>query len=140
MVVKFHELDNSVDLKFSVIIAKDQHGFVYVRHQNRNTWEAPGGHIETGETAFEAASRELIEETGAKDFSILEICNYSVSVEDATTFGGLFFAEIHSYGDSLDFETAEVKSFNRMPANLTYPKIQPFLLEKVLCQLKVKTG
>ena len=75
MIINFHELNNSENLKFSVIFAIDQDGFVYVRHQDRSTWEMPGGHIEAGETALEAANRELIEETGAKGFKIVEICN-----------------------------------------------------------------
>jgi 8-oxo-dGTP diphosphatase len=136
MIVNFHELGCSEKLKFSVIVATDQDGFVYVRHQDRSTWEIPGGHIEAGETALEAANRELIEETGAKDFNIIEICNYSVTLGDSTTYGGLFFAEIHSYQGSLDFEIAEVKSFKNSPSDLTYPKIQPLLFDKVLNRLK----
>ena len=136
MRVNFHDVGDSKNLKFSVIFATDQDGFVYVRHQDRSTWEIPGGHIEAGETALEAANRELIEETGAKDFNIVEVCNYSVTVSDTTRYGGLFFAEINSYTDSLDFEIAEVKSFKNMPSDLTYPKIQPLLFDKVMSSLK----
>ena len=136
MIVNFYDAGNSKNLKFSVIFATDENGFVYVRHQDRSTWEMPGGHIEAGETALEAAHRELIEETSAKDFNIIEVCNYSVTVGDSTTYGGLFFAEINSYTDSLDFEIAEVKSFKNMPSDLTYPEIQPLLFDKVLSKLK----
>lgn len=131
MNINFHGLDITQSLKYSVIVAVDQRGFVFVRHQDRTTWEIPGGHIEAGETALEAAKRELFEETGAAEFSLLEVCNYSVTVGDSTTYGGLFFAEIQSYCGSLKFETAEVKSFKSMPSNLTYPAIQPLLLNKV---------
>jgi 8-oxo-dGTP diphosphatase len=131
MNINFHGLDITQSLKYSVIVAVDQRGFVFVRHQDRTTWEIPGGHIEAGETALEAAKRELFEETGAAEFSLLEVCNYSVTVGDSTTYGGLFFAEIQSYCGLLKFETAEVKSFKSMPSNLTYPAIQPLLLNKV---------
>ncbi|MEJ8562462.1 NUDIX hydrolase [Yoonia sp. GPGPB17] len=34
------------------------------KEPNANTWGFPGGHVELGETGFEAAVRELAEETG----------------------------------------------------------------------------
>jgi 8-oxo-dGTP diphosphatase len=131
MIVDFHGLDITENPKYAVIVAIDHSGYVFVKHQDRTTWEIPGGHIEAGETALEAAKRELIEETGAAEFSLKEVCYYSVTVGDSTTYGGLFFSEIQSYCGSLEFEIAEVKSFTSMPSNLTYPAIQPLLLNKV---------
>jgi 8-oxo-dGTP diphosphatase len=132
MIVNFHELDNSVNLKFSVIVARDNNGFVFVKHQDRDSWEIPGGHIEAGETSAEAAKRELIEETGASSFSVYEVCNYSITVGNSISYGRLFFAEISDYSGSLDFEIDQVKSFAHIPDNLTYPKIQPLIFEEVL--------
>jgi 8-oxo-dGTP diphosphatase len=129
--VNFQDIGQPEELKFSVIVARDKNGFVFVRHQDRSTWEIPGGHIENGETAFEAASRELREETGADKFSLVEVCTYSVTAGDSTTFGGLYFAEIHNYQNTLEHEIAEVRSFKDLPDELTYPKIQPFLFQKV---------
>jgi ADP-ribose pyrophosphatase YjhB (NUDIX family) len=34
------------------------------KEPNANTWGFPGGHVELGETALDAAARELMEETG----------------------------------------------------------------------------
>lgn len=135
MIVSCHELDDSVTLKISVIVARDNRGFVFVKHQNRDTWEIPGGHIEAGETATEAAIRELKEETGALNFTISEICNYSVSVDDSISYGRLFLAEISDYSGSLDFEIDSVESFVEIPENLTYPNIHPFLFDKVVNRL-----
>ena len=132
MIVNFHELDNSVNLKFSVIVARDDNGFVFVKHQDRDSWEIPGGHIEAGETSAEAAKRELIEETGASSFSVYEVCNYSITVGNSISYGRVFFSDISDYSGSLDFEIDEVKSFARIPDNLTYPKIQPLIFEEVL--------
>ncbi len=52
-------------LTYSVISARFKGKWIFVRHQKRSTWEIAGGHIEEGETSFEAAGRELMEETGA---------------------------------------------------------------------------
>lgn len=132
MIVSCHELDDSVTLNISVIVARDNRGFVFVKHQNRDTWEIPGGHIEAGETAAEAAIRELKEETGALNFTISEICNYSVTVDDSISYGRLFFAEVSDYSGSLDFEIDIVESFVEIPENLTYPNIHPFLFDEVV--------
>jgi 8-oxo-dGTP diphosphatase len=132
MIVNFHELDNSFNLKFSVIVERDDNGFVFVKLQDRDTWEIPGGHIEAGETSVEAAKRELIEETGATSFSMIEVCNYSITIGDSISYGRLFFSDISDYSGSLDFEIDQVKSFARIPDNLTYPKIQPLIFEEVL--------
>jgi 8-oxo-dGTP diphosphatase len=139
MIVDFHELDDSVSLKISVIVAKDKSGFVFVKHQNRDTWEIPGGHIEAGETPAEAANRELREETGALSFNISEICNYSVRLDESISYGRLYFAEIRDYTGSLDFEIDKIKSFVNIPDNLTYPQIHPFLFHKVVNSVLDKT-
>ena len=135
MVVDFHELDNSVNLRFSVIVARDDNGFVFVKHQDRDTWEIPGGHIEAGETSTEAAKRELIEETAASRFIMNEVCNYSITIGNSISYGRLFFAEISDYSGSLDFEIEEVQSFTSIPDNLTYPKIQALIFEEVLSRV-----
>ena len=53
--VKFY--DNVADnfLEFAVIIAKTNGKWVFCRHKDRDTYEIPGGHRESGETIFETA-------------------------------------------------------------------------------------
>jgi 8-oxo-dGTP diphosphatase len=138
MVVDFQDLDDSLCFQFSVILAKDKNGFVYVQHQDRDTWEIPGGHIEAGETALEAAHRELKEETGALDYELQVVCDYSVNIDNTITYGRIFFAEIKRYSGSLDFEIDQVHSFGKMPDNLTYPLIQPLLFQEVLSRIPEK--
>jgi 8-oxo-dGTP diphosphatase len=133
--IKFYNLDFDAELIYSVIISKDKNGYILVKHKDRTTWEIPGGHIEGGETPLEAAKRELKEETGAIDFNLVEICNYSVSNGEKISFGRLFYAEIITFSDKLNFEMDQVKSFTQLPESLTYPDIQPFLLKEVLKRL-----
>lgn len=135
MLVEFHGLDNLVSLRYSVTVSKYKEGYIFVKHKDRSTWEIPGGHIEDGESPFEAAERELIEETGAMNFVIKEICNYSVNRNNGKSYGRLFYAEIKSFSNKLNFETIEVKSFSELPNKLTYPKIQPYLFKEVLNRL-----
>ncbi len=45
--------------------------FLLIRH-NAGHWAFPKGHAEKGESDVEAAVREFVEETGIKDYTILE--------------------------------------------------------------------
>jgi len=102
-----------------------------VRHQERTTWEIPGGHIETGENPDQAAARELKEETGTEKFDLTPISDYSVTMVDQTSYGRLYFAEISQMGILPPSEIAEVIQLNSLPDELTYPQIQPELLNFV---------
>ena len=117
--------------KYAVIIAKHEGKLLWCRHQDRTTWEVPGGHIEEDETAIEAAARELQEETGAVNFTLTPVCWYSAFCANSEphSVGLLCTAEVHSFGE-LHSEISEVQPFDVMPSNLTYPQIQPFLLEE----------
>ena len=92
--VNFYDSINDSMLKFAVIIARHNGKWVFCKHKERNTWEAPGGHREDGEDILETAKRELYEETGAITFDITPICIYSVTAPDnfdgMETFGKLF--------------------------------------------------
>ena len=80
--VNFYDSINDSMLKFAVIIARHNGKWVFCKHKERNTWEAPGGHREDGEYILETAKRELYEETGAITFDITPICIYSVTAPD----------------------------------------------------------
>lgn len=115
-------------LTYSVISAKFEGNWIFVRHQKRTTFEIAGGHIEKGETSYEAACRELMEETGALDFSIDCIATYSVKKDGETGWGRLYFAEVSEIGAIPDIsEIAEVILLDHLPENLTHPDIQPHL-------------
>ena len=132
MEIKFYNLQDRKDLKYVVIISRALNGFIFVKHFERDTWEIPGGHIEKGETPLQAAKRELVEETGASDYSIKEICDYSVTCDGVINYGRLLYAEIKENKIELEHEIELARSFNELPTNLTYPEIQPVLFKEVL--------
>lgn len=136
MEVKFYEsVDNGL-LKFAVIIAKSDGKLVFCKHKERNTFEIPGGHREEGETILDAAKRELYEETGALKYTITPVCVYSVTGKNRVnelgeeSFGMLYYAEIEKFESELHSEIEKIALFDRLPENLTYPLIQPRLIEE----------
>jgi 8-oxo-dGTP diphosphatase len=130
--VKTHPLgkDNGQYL-FVVIVTQYQDKWVWVKHRERDTWEIPGGHIEKGESANEAASRELIEETGAIKFSIKPFCDYSVIAGNKSGISRLYFAIIDEIGPLPESEIGSVAFFENLPEKLTHPGIQPILFGEV---------
>jgi 8-oxo-dGTP diphosphatase len=120
-------------LTYSVIAAIYDGQWLFVRHHDRVTWEIAGGHIETGETPFKAARRELIEETGAAEFELHCVATYSVEKDGIMGYGRLFFADVHKIEPIPDTsEIAELRLSEHLPENLTYPDIQPYLFQKVI--------
>jgi 8-oxo-dGTP diphosphatase len=125
--------DPGVRLTYSVISARYNGKWTFVRHHKRTTFEIAGGHIEEGETSDEAAARELAEETGATKFSIGCISTYSVSKDGDTDWGRLYYADITEMGPIPDIsEIAEVVLLDQIPEHPTHPDIQPHLFRKTL--------
>lgn len=136
--VKFYNEISNEDLKFAVIMARYNGKWIFCKHKKRETYEIPGGHREANENIVDAAKRELQEETGAIDFNIEPITVYSVTRKNSDnsneneTFGMLFYAEVYSLNSTLENEIEQIEFFNKMPINLTYPEIQPYLYNKVI--------
>ena len=132
--VKFYDEVDDRLLKFAVIIAKSGGRWVFCKHQERNTYEVPGGHREPGEQIDDTARRELYEETGATDYTLKRVCVYSVTAPDnfdgAETFGMLYFADIFSFEKELHSEIEKIILSDRLVDDWTYPLIQPRLMEE----------
>lgn len=141
MQVKFEEWVADDAIQFAVIAARYHGQWVICRHEERSTWEIPGGHREPGETLLQTAKRELYEETGAAEAVFREIGIYSVQgktpyqEEDHISYGMLFAADIRVLGPKPQSEIKEVVCTSQLPENLaewTYPEIQPLLVQKVM--------
>jgi 8-oxo-dGTP diphosphatase len=135
--VKFYdEVEDSL-LHFAVIIAKHDNKWVFCKHKNRNTYEVPGGHRDVGEDILETAKRELFEETGAREYTIVPVCIYSVYGNDGVihnkteSFGMVYYADIKTFDALPSFEMEKIEFFHEVPKDLTYPAVHPLILAKV---------
>ena len=137
--VKFYDPTElgGLNFKYAVIATRYNGSWVYAKHRDRTTYEIPGGHIEEGEAPIQAARRELYEETGALRYDLHPVSAYSVTRDNGDeSFGMLYFAQIHEIGALPCSEIECIKLFDEPCEVLTYPLIQPILLDRVMEFLK----
>ncbi len=113
--------------KYTVICSSFNGKWIMSKHKKRNTWETQGGHIEAGETPLECAKRELFEESGIKDADFYPVCDYWGFNSQACSNGMVFLAVVHSLGELPESEMKEIKIFDKLPQELTYPQTSPKL-------------
>ncbi len=129
MITKTYSVGELKKYKYVVVLSYYKGKILLSRHNDRSTWETQGGHVEANETPLESAKRELFEESGAIDYSIAPVCDYWSGTEDMShgANGMVFKAIINKLGEIPESEMAEVRLFDALPDNLTYPAITPVL-------------
>lgn len=110
------------DIGFVVIFTQFEGKWVLCWHKRRESWENPGGHVEPGETALQAAKRELYEETGITDFDIIPLWDYVQIWDDGIhqNNGRCYLANAHSLGTLPKSEMGKIGLFETVPENFTY--------------------
>ena len=140
MIVKTAELDELGGYSFVVIICRYQDKWLYCRLKDSDAFCNAGGRIEPGETPFEAAKRELYEETGAIEYDITPVFDYSVESSAGYTTGQVYLAHIHELGELPEFEMAEVRLFEALPDKMRFPEIQPVLYKRMQIWLNLHSA
>ncbi len=129
MTIKFYDINDLNKPSIVVIYAKYNEKIVMCKHKKRETWEIPGGHIEKDETPELAAKRELYEETGATDFSLVPAFKYSFETDGNTIFSIMYKSKITKMESLPNFEIKEIDLFDKLPDNVTYPEIYAKILK-----------
>ena len=133
---RIYPLGSLEQYKYTVICSNYKGKWILSRHKKRDTWETQGGHIEDGETPLECAKRELFEESGIQDADVYPVCDYWGFNRQSCSNGMLFLAVVHSLGALPESEMKEIKLFDTLPAELTYPQTSP----KLYVEAKKKLG
>ncbi len=123
MICKTYPFGSLKQYKYALILSEYQGKILLSRHRERSSWETQGGHIEPGEQPLDAAKRELFEESGAVDFTLTPLCDCQAGEEGADGWdnGIAYRAVIRELGPLPESEMAEVRQFDALPDNLTYP-------------------
>lgn len=119
-------------LNYVVMGARYRNKWIFVRHRERTTWEMVSGHIEYGESAHEAALRELSEEAGVVDSSMRLLCDYEVTTKGKQEYGRFYGVEVHELNPHLEHEIEELVLADSLPDALTYPEVHTHLFQRAL--------
>lgn len=111
------------------VICKYQQKWLLTKHKERGL-EFPGGKVEKGETAKQAAIREVKEETGAVVDKIYYIGQYFVSGKTENVIKNIYFASIQALKyQNTYYETEGPVLLAELPTNIKCRNDYSFMMK-----------
>ena len=115
--------------KHVLIICKYNNKWLLTSHKERG-FEFPGGKVELGETAKQAAIREVMEETGGHIATINYVAQYFVSGKRDIVIKNVYFATIHKLSkQDTYYETDGPVLMDTIPGNVRYNSLYSFIMK-----------
>ena len=109
-------------IEFINCVAHQQNQILFCKWRDKDIWVLPSGRVESGETAEEAAHRELLEETGATLRNLEVLCYVHCFMYSLEYWGIAYWGEIEALGNPTDLnEVSEARLFSYFPENLGKP-------------------
>ncbi|WP_147805140.1 RNA deprotection pyrophosphohydrolase [Alkalicoccus halolimnae] len=138
--VRFSTQDHpySSEPKHVWVICRYEDKWLLTKHPSRGI-EFPGGKVEEGETAEEAAIREVAEETGGVVRVITYIGQYHVSGKSETVIKNVYFAEIDRLEKKDSYhETKGPKLLKSLPDSLRFDGKFSFMMKDEVLPLSME--
>ncbi|MFD1739247.1 RNA deprotection pyrophosphohydrolase [Bacillus salitolerans] len=133
VILSFQDHPFSKNPKHVWVICRYEDKWLLTSHSRRGL-EFPGGKVEHGEEAKDAAIREVKEETGGNVHSITYIGQYKVSGKGKTIIKNIYYAIIDQLVKQEDYlETNGPVLLSALPANVTNdPRFSFIMKDEVL--------
>jgi len=111
------------------VICKHKSKWLLTKHKERGL-EFPGGKVEAGETAEQAAIREVKEETGARIKNIYYIGQYFVDGKSGSIIKNVYYAEIDKLLEQdTYYETDGPRLLTSLPTNIGQNNYYSFIMK-----------
>lgn len=127
--LSFDDHPFSLNPKHVWIICRYKDKWLLTKHKERG-YEFPGGKVELGETAEEAAVREVMEETGAVLKTLNYLAQYYVVGKSGSVIKNVYYAEVDKLIEQPTyFETEGPILMNNLPEDLKENKNYSFMMK-----------
>ncbi|HZW69175.1 MAG TPA: nucleoside triphosphatase YtkD [Pseudogracilibacillus sp.] len=132
--LSFEDQPFSDEPKHVWVICRYGDKWLLTAHRSRGL-EFPGGKVEKGETAIDAAHREVMEETGALVDKLHYVAQYFVDGKGGQIIKNVYFAEIESLTEREHFyETDGPVLIEAIPRNIKQDKGYSFMMKDEVLQ------
>lgn len=129
VLLSFKDHPFSMDPKHVLTICMYKDRWLLTKHKTRGL-EFPGGNVEAGETAREAAIREVFEETGGIVDEIHYVGQYNVDGKRERIIKNVYFARIKELKDQdTYYETLGPVLKKDIPKNISYHRDYSFIMK-----------